>query len=127
VRGYRYFARGRVDLAGVSAAGLDAEVKGKRVQHVRLRVQDGRLASGCSCAPKVLGPAACRHVWATLLEIDRQGALDGLRSSQRALALTALDVPLPKRKRVAADDATPSTTTKPAKSAKPRARVRGRT
>jgi len=122
VRGYRYFAKGRVDLTGVSAAGLDAEVKGQRIQHVRLRVEDGRLASGCTCAPKVLGPAACRHVWATLLEIDRQGALDGLRGSQRALALSALDAPLPKRKRATGDDAAPAKstrTTKPAKETKP--------
>ena len=122
VRGYRYFARRRVDLADVSESGLDAEVKGQRVQHVRLRVQDGRLASGCSCAPKVLGPAACRHVWATLLEIDRQGALDGLRGSQRALALTALDAPLPRRRTKPAKEAKPTKTPK----AKPRGRVRGR-
>lgn len=153
VRGYRYFAKGRVDLACVSEAGLDAEVKGQRVQHVTLRVLDGRLASGCSCAAKVLGPAACRHVWATLLEIDRQGALDGLRGSQRALALTALDAPLPRRLPAPADDtkrsttratkdaapAKPTRTTKPVKEAnatkmpkptktpKPRGRVRGRT
>lgn len=87
-------------LANVSEAGLEADVKGKRVQHVRLRVHaDGRLASGCTCAAKLLGPAACRHVWATLLEIDRQGALDGLRRTQRALALTALDGPAVRRKK----------------------------
>jgi hypothetical protein len=120
VRGYRYFARGRVNLASVSEAGLDAEVKGQRVQHVRLRVEDGRLASGCSCAPKVLGPAACRHVWATLLEIDRQGALDGLRGSQRALALTALDAPASKPPRTTKPPTpeTPTETTKTAKTAK---------
>lgn len=109
VRGFRYFARRRVDLANVSESGLDAEVKGQRVQHVRLRIQDGRLASGCTCAAKVLGPAACRHVWATLLEIDRQGAFDALRGTQRALALTALDAPLkPRRKKpVAANPPAP--------------------
>jgi hypothetical protein len=135
VRGYRYFAKGRVDLAGVSEAGLDAEVKGQRVQRVRLRVEEGRLASGCSCAPKILGPAACRHVWATLLEIDRQGALDGLRGSQRALALAALDAPAAKPPRTAkpAKVETPTKTTKPAKVEKPlktpkaRGRVRKRT
>ena len=99
VRGYRYFARRRVALANVSETGLDADVRGQRVQHVRLRVHaDGRLASGCTCAAKILGPAACRHVWATLLEIDRQGALDALRGTQRALALIALDAPLKRPK-----------------------------
>jgi uncharacterized Zn finger protein len=123
VRGFRYFARRRVDLANVSEAGLDADVKGQRVQRVRLRVQDGRLASGCTCAAKVLGPAACRHVWATLLEIDRQGAFEGLRSTQRALALTALDAPLKRRKAKTAGE----TESAPSKSPKPRGRARGRT
>ncbi|MDB5215771.1 MAG: hypothetical protein JWO86_3698 [Myxococcaceae bacterium] len=141
VRGYRYFAKRRVDLADVSESGLDAEVKGQRVQHVRLRVQDGHLASGCTCAAKLLGPAACRHVWATLLEVDRQGAFDGLRSSQRALALTALAAPDSKRKAKAKaiDDAKPikaanaakatkpSKEAKPVETSKPRGRARGRT
>jgi uncharacterized Zn finger protein len=110
VRGFRYFARRRVELANVSELGLDADVKGQRVQHVRLRIQDGRLASGCTCAAKVLGPAACRHVWATLLEIDRQGAFDTLRVTQRALTLTALDAPLKARKKKTAPaDPPPST------------------
>ena len=112
VRGFRYFARRRVDLANVSESGLDAEVKGQRVQHVRLRIQDGRLASGCSCAAKVLGPAACRHVWATLLEIDRQGAFDTLRGTQRALALTALEAPLKARKKETSTVDTPPSTKK---------------
>jgi uncharacterized Zn finger protein len=123
VRGFRYFARRRVDLANVSEAGLDADVKGQRVQHVRLRVQDGRLASGCTCAARVLGPAACRHVWATLLEIDRQGAFESLRSTHRALALTALDGPLKRRKAKSASE----TDSAPSKTQKPRGRVRGRT
>src|SRR4051794_40317859 len=67
VRGFRYFRRGRVTLSDVSDRGLEADVKGKRTLHVRLRVDDGRLASACSCSAKVLGPARCRHVWATLL------------------------------------------------------------
>lgn len=98
VRGFRYFARRRVELSNVSERALDAEVKGKRMQHVKLRVEDGRLAAACSCAAKVLGPATCRHVWATLLEIDRQGAFANLRGTQRVLALGALDGPRPKRK-----------------------------
>jgi uncharacterized Zn finger protein len=102
VRGFRYFARRRVALANISESGLDAEVKGQRIQHVRLRIQDGRLASGCSCAAKVLGPAACRHVWATLLEIDRQGAFETLRGTQRALTLTALDACAPKARKKSA-------------------------
>lgn len=97
VRGYRYFARGRVELRGVTDKGLDADVKGTKVQHVRMRVEDGRLGVACSCAAKVLGPPACRHVWATLLEIDRQGLWPALRSTERVLALGALDAARPAR------------------------------
>jgi len=97
VRGFRYFARRRVELSQVSEKQLDAEVKGKRTQHVRLRVEEGRVAAACTCAAKVLGPATCRHVWATLLEVDRQGVLASLRNTQRPLAIGVLDGPKPKR------------------------------
>lgn len=97
VRGFRYFARRRVTLHGVTDSAVDADVKGTRVQHVRLRLQEGNLCSACSCSAKVFGPATCRHVWATLLEIDRQGALLTLRGTERALALGALDAARTKR------------------------------
>ncbi len=101
VRGFRYFARKRVALSNVSDAGLDAEVKGKRTLHVRLRVDGERLAAACTCSAKLLGPARCRHVWATLLETDRQGLFGALRTTSRTLALVALDA-APARDRPAA-------------------------
>jgi hypothetical protein len=121
VRGFRYFARRRVELSNVSERALDAEVKGKRMQQVKLRIEDGRLAAACTCAAKVLGPATCRHVWATLLEVDRQGAFANLRGTQRVLALGVLDGPRPKRKAPASASA-PAETTAPSKTArKPKA------
>jgi uncharacterized Zn finger protein len=98
VRGFRYFARGRVAFSNVSESGLDAEVKGKRTLHVRLRIDDGRLAASCTCSAKLLGPARCRHVWAALLEADRQAVLASLRTTPRTLALVVLDA-APKRAR----------------------------
>ena len=92
VRGFRYFTRRRVALSNVSESGLDAEVKGKRTLDVRLRIDAGRLAVACTCSAKVLGPARCRHVWATLLEVDRQALLGSLRSTPRVLALVVLEV-----------------------------------
>jgi hypothetical protein len=91
VRGFRYFTRRRVTLSNVNESGLDAEVKGKRTLLVRLRVVDGRLAAACSCSAKVLGPARCRHVWATLLEADRQALFGSLRTTMRTLALVVLE------------------------------------
>ena len=96
VRGFRYFARRRVALAEVSETEVYADVKGTRMQHVRLRVEAGRVATACTCAAKVLGPATCRHVWATLLEVDRQCALSSLRGTPRPLAIGGLESPQPK-------------------------------
>lgn len=91
VRGFRYFARSRIHLVSVTDGSIDADVKGKRTQRVRLRVDGGRLASACTCSAKLLGPAACRHVWATLLEIDRRGSLESLRLTGRTLALGMIE------------------------------------
>jgi hypothetical protein len=96
VHGFRYFARRRVDLTNVTELGLEADVRGKRTQRVRLRVDEGRLGVTCSCAAKVLGPSACRHVWAALLEIDRQGLLATLRCTERPLALGTLETRCPR-------------------------------
>ena len=90
MRGFRYFARRRVDLVDVSDDSVLADVKGTRTLRVTLRASGGLLASACSCAVKVLGPAVCRHVWAALLEVDRRGALESLRSTHRSVALAAV-------------------------------------
>ncbi|HSO35446.1 MAG TPA: hypothetical protein VLT33_23115 [Labilithrix sp.] len=91
VRGFRYFARRRVDLVSVSETAIESDVKGKRTLHVILRIVEGRLSSACTCAPRMLGPAACRHVWATLLEIDRRGAFERLRTTERSLTLGVIE------------------------------------
>jgi len=91
VRGFRYFARKRIDLVSVSERAIEADVRGKRTLRVTLRVEGGRLASACSCSAKVLGPAACRHVWATLLEVDKRGLLESLRATERSLTLEVIE------------------------------------
>jgi len=91
VRGFRYFARKRIDVVSASEIAIEADVKGKRTLRVTLRATGGRLASACTCSAKIFGPAVCRHVWATLLEIDRRGAFESLRSTDRALALGVID------------------------------------
>ena len=98
VRGYRYFLRKRVDFVNESESAIDADVKGKRTLRVVLRVHGGRLSSACTCSAKILGPAACRHVWATLLEIDRRGAFASLRANERALTLGVIEVATAKAK-----------------------------
>jgi hypothetical protein len=141
VRGFRYFARRGVTLSNVCESGVDAEVKGKRTQQVRLRVDAGRLAAGCTCAAKLLGPATCKHVWAALLEVDREGALPTLRSTQRVLALGVLDAPakrtrppaitpapeVPSAKRSTKPTAKPRAKLRATRPARPAARPRGKT
>ena len=90
VRGFRYFRASRVEVSSLSEHVVDATVKGKRVQNVRVRAGGGKLSAGCTCSAKLMGPAACKHVWATLLEIDRRAAFQSLRSTSRVLALGAL-------------------------------------
>ncbi len=118
VRGFRYFSRRRVTLSNVSESGLDADVRGKRTLQVRLRVDEGRLAAACTCSAKVLGPARCRHVWATLLEADRQALLAPLRATARTLALIPLlpgdAAPGPKRPTAARAQAKRRARAKPA-------------
>lgn len=92
-RGYRYFDSHGVSIATLSDSECVAEVKGQRTQTVRLRIDDGRLCAICSCAAKTLGPPACRHVWATVLEIDRRDAFGVLRGTLRPLALSSIEAP----------------------------------
>jgi hypothetical protein len=125
VRGYRYFVTKRVALGTRTASAVEAEVRGKRVQHVRLAVDEGRLATACSCSATLLGPAVCRHVWATLLEVDRQGALESLRATQRGLGLAPLADDQP-RAQPRADEPSRSDTRDRPSSAKPAAPVKAR-
>ena len=131
VRGFRYFASGRVEVVTITDDAVDAAVKGKRLQQVRLRIEDGRVATGCTCCAKLMGPAACKHVWAALLEVDRRGAFASLRTTARVLLLGVLDAAKAKATK-------PKTTTtkapakaaskvaaKPKATAAKRARVRG--
>ena len=109
VRGYRAYARHEVALSKITDRMLEADIKGKRTQHVRLVVEDGRLAAACSCAAKVLGPVACRHVWAALLEVDRQALLPSLRTLERSLALASLEAPRAPRKAGTPSEGRPAT------------------
>jgi uncharacterized Zn finger protein len=122
VHGYGYFSSRHVQLAVRSETEVDADVKGKRTQSVKLRIEDGRLGASCTCAAEICGPAACRHVWAALLEVDRQGALGSLRSSQRVLALAVIE-PTTTTKAEPAKPKLAAAKTAATKSAKPKPKV----
>ncbi len=105
-RGYRYFDSHGVSIATLSDSECVADVKGQRTQTVRLRIDGGRLCATCSCAAKTLGPPACRHVWATLLEIDRRDAFGALRGTLRPLALASIEAPPTPAEKVASPETT---------------------
>ena len=97
VKGYLYYSKKRVDLVERSDDAVDADVKGARIVKVVLRITGGRLAASCTCTPTLVGPPACRHVWATLLEVDRCGVLSPLRTSARSMALEPIVSPPSRR------------------------------
>lgn len=122
VRGYRYFHGNGVTMTTLDDSSCEADVKGQRTQTVLLRVEEGRLGAACTCAANTLGPAACKHVWATLLELDRRDAFVSLRGSLRPLALTGIDA-APKRK-IATPQIVPSPETAPVPAPKKKTAVK---
>lgn len=91
IAGFQCHTRG-VELSSAGRDRIDARVRGKRTRDVVLSVRaDGALAVTCSCPAQSYGQTHCKHVWAALLEIDRQGAFEELRGTRRALDLVAAD------------------------------------
>jgi hypothetical protein len=89
VLGFKYFAGGGVAVLEAGERTLRADVKGKRTQHVELHVEGGTLAASCTCGASTMGPSACRHVWAALLEVDRRDMFAALRGTRAPMALVA--------------------------------------
>lgn len=84
--GFGCHARG-VELVNGDDRSAQASVRGKRSHTVDFRVADGKLLVKCSCPAESMGVVPCKHAWAALLEIDRQGALASLRTKRGLLAL----------------------------------------
>ena len=70
-------------------ARIDALVNGKRTHAVALASRNGTLEVACSCPAKSYGQSYCKHLWAALLEVDRHGALEDLRTSRAPLDVVA--------------------------------------
>lgn len=105
LQGYGCHTRG-VEVTQSSAAHAKARVKSKRTHDVDLRAKDGALLVHCSCPARSMGVDFCRHAWATLLEIDRLGGLEDLRTSTQLLKLVPSEpqpqpAPEPKKKKAA--------------------------
>jgi hypothetical protein len=90
VGGFAAFHRNEVTIVAHGDDAVNASVKTKRTRRVALRARGGALLVACTCAAPTLGFIGCKHVWAALLEIDRQGALASLRGERSAVRVGVL-------------------------------------
>lgn len=86
IAGFTCHGRG-VELTVSDRRSARALVKSKRAHTVELRVDHGKLLVRCTCPAESMGVQACKHVWAALLEVDRQGGLADLRTRRSPVAL----------------------------------------
>lgn len=125
LKGFECHARG-VELLDSGNDHVVARVRGPRPQDVDLRVASGRLVIKCTCPSESMTPDPCRHAWAALLEIDRQGLLDDLRTKRGHVGVSSIrEEPAPppatekvKKKTAAAKPASKKTAAKKKKKAK---------
>ncbi len=133
IQGFACHGRG-VELFDACPEHVRARVRSKRTHDVDLQAQGGRLLVACSCPARSFGQTVCKHVWATLLEVDRRGGLEKLHTvkgmlpvdpaPERAPATKPAVSPKPTRstaapsaKRAKAGEMTPAKDTKDPKSA----------
>lgn len=86
IAGFACHARG-VELSAFDGKSAHAIVKSKRAHTVDFRISSGKLLVRCSCPAESMGVHPCKHTWAALLEIDKQGGLADLRTRRGALVL----------------------------------------
>lgn len=115
IEGFACHARG-VELTKRESRHAEARVRGKRLHDVALDVQidKGRLTVTCSCAAESMG-IVCKHAWAALLEVDREGGLEDVASIRGVLPVVAM------RKE---DRANPTSTSKPTPPAREEAKAK---
>jgi hypothetical protein len=92
VQGFACHAQG-VDLDHVDRRSARARVRGDKSREIELRATDGQLVIGCTCPARSFGVDACVHAWAVLLEIDRTGGLEELRSERSPIAVVGGEPP----------------------------------
>ena len=94
VLGYKLRVEGHVEVQQLSPTAIEARVKSDRARLVRLRSTADALAASCTCTPSELDAPTCQHVWATLLEVDHVGALEGVRTAIGKLSFLPLASPI---------------------------------
>jgi hypothetical protein len=86
IAGFACHARGG-ELSAFDGKSAHAIVKSKRAHTVDFRISNGKLLVKCTCPAESMGVHPCKHTWAALLEIDKQGGLAELRTKRGALVL----------------------------------------
>jgi superfamily II DNA or RNA helicase len=87
-RGLQLFERGSVQLTTVETNHVHADVHGGNVYEVCLQFLYGDLVVACAC-PYFADRGACKHIWATILQADREGALRAAANESRLKLLEA--------------------------------------
>ncbi len=76
-RGNQYFRDGAVTLLRTDGDSITAQVLGSQPRRYRVeidwsRARDGDISAFCDC-PRYSDGYLCKHVWATLLQVDAEG------------------------------------------------------
>jgi superfamily II DNA or RNA helicase len=76
-RGNQYFRDGAVTLLRTDGDSITAQVEGSQPRRYRVeidwsRARDGDISAFCDC-PRYSDGYLCKHVWATLLQVDAEG------------------------------------------------------
>ncbi|HEY8076206.1 MAG TPA: hypothetical protein VIF62_18905 [Labilithrix sp.] len=123
VAGLALLHQQKVTIKSSTSRAVDANVKSQHLRRVRIEARGACVAVACSCTPRAVGVAACKHLWAAFLAVDREGALPSIRGETTALELTALDADLGDAEPVEKAEKPKDKEKKPAKSAKSRPAV----
>jgi uncharacterized Zn finger protein len=83
--GFAHWKSGAVTIEQESERSVTAKVRGQRIRDVVLREEKGCLVIQCSCPGRSMDLPGCKHAWATVLEVDRRGALSSLRTTRDPL------------------------------------------
>ncbi len=79
-RGSAYAVAGKVSIVRGGEDRVEAVVRGKARYTVQLAVEPAGVAVSCTC-PYASGGSVCKHIWATILEVDGSPYLMALKQS----------------------------------------------
>ena len=81
-RGDQYFRNKVVNVLHHSHDQVEAKVRGHSFYLVRFVLRDGRFLAACTC-PYFQDGEACKHLWATILEADKNKYLSNIAHYHR--------------------------------------------